>query len=155
MRHGLRTAIAVAVLAFAAKASAQQADMTFFVTSAGPGHGADLGGLDGADKHCQKLAAAVGGGNHTWRAYLSTQEANGKPAVNARDRVGPGPWRNAKGMMIANTVDELHSADREGRYGQRPGRYAKPARRVDRYAAGRQGTAGRRGQDLPQLDEQD
>jgi hypothetical protein len=115
MRHGLRTAIAVAVLAFAAKASAQQADMTFFVTSAGPGHGADLGGLDGADKHCQKLAAAVGGGNHTWRAYLSTQEANGKPAVNARDRVGPGPWRNAKGMMIANTVDELHSANNIGK----------------------------------------
>src|SRR5215470_6108873 len=115
MRCGLRAALAVAALTFAGGASAQQSDMTFFVTSVGPGQGADLGGLDGADKYCQKLAEAAGAGNHTWRAYLSTQEANGKPAVNARDRIGAGPWRNAKGMMIANNVDELHSANNIGK----------------------------------------
>jgi hypothetical protein len=115
MRCSLKTVIAGAMLIAAAGASAQQSDMTFFVTSIGPGNGADLGGLAGADRHCQKLAAAVGAGSRTWRAYLSTQEDGGKPAVNARDRIGPGPWRNAKGLMIANNVDELHSANNIGK----------------------------------------
>jgi hypothetical protein len=88
---------------------AQQATMTFFVTSAGPGKGADLGGLAGADRHCQQLAQAVGAGSKTWRAYLSTQVANGAQAVNARDRIGAGPWQNAKGEVIARNVDDLHS----------------------------------------------
>jgi hypothetical protein len=85
--------------------------MTFFVTSVGTGNGADLGGLEGADQHCQQLAEAVGAGGHTWRAYLSTQAATGQPAVNARDRIGPGPWQNAKGVVIATSVDELHGAN--------------------------------------------
>ncbi len=86
--------------------------MTFFVTSAGPGKGGDLGGLEGADQHCQSLAKAAGAGNRTWRAYLSTQApALSDPKfVNARDRIGSGPWHNAKGVMIANSVEELHSA---------------------------------------------
>src|SRR4051794_11021695 len=92
----------------AAGAQAQQSPMSFFVTSVGVGKGADLGGLDGADRHCQQLAQAAGAGNHTWRAYLSTTPADGRPAVNARDRIGAGPWRNAKGDIIANTLDELH-----------------------------------------------
>ena len=85
--------------------------MSFFVTSAGPGNGADLGGLEGADNHCQKLAASVGAGNRTWRAYLSTQGEDFKDVnvVNARDRIGAGPWYNAKGVMVASNVDELHS----------------------------------------------
>ncbi|TAK49689.1 MAG: lectin [Xanthobacteraceae bacterium] len=90
-------------------ASAQQATMTFFVTSVGPGKGADLGGLDGADRHCQTLATAAGASGKTWRAYLSTQAADGKPAVNARDRIGKGPWVNVKGWVIAKDVAELHS----------------------------------------------
>jgi hypothetical protein len=80
--------------------------MTFFVTSAGSGHGADLGGIAGADKHCQDLAGAAGAGSHTWHAYLSTQGAG---AVNARDRIGKGPWSNAKGEVVAKSVDDLHS----------------------------------------------
>lgn len=91
-------------------ALAQSANMTFFVTSAGPGKGADLGGLQGADKHCATLAAAAGATARTWRAYLSTQAAEGKPAVNARDRIGRGPWQNAKGVVIAKDVADLHSA---------------------------------------------
>jgi len=80
--------------------------MSFFVTSVGSGKGGDLGGLAGADAHCQSLAQAAGHGNRTWRAYLSTQGAN---AVNARDRIGPGPWFNAEGAQIAASVDVLHS----------------------------------------------
>ena len=79
--------------------------MTFFITSAGSGKGGDLGGLDGADKHCQQLAQAAGAGAKTWRAYLSTQ---GQGAVNARDRIGKGPWQNAKGAVIAKDVADLH-----------------------------------------------
>ena len=90
----------------------QAANMTFFVTSAGPGNGANLGGLAGADAHCQRLAAAAGAGNRTWRAYLSANPA-GQPAVNARDRIGRGPWVNVKGDRIAANVDELHS-DKNG-----------------------------------------
>lgn len=84
--------------------------MTFFITSAGPGKGADLGGLAGADAHCQKLAGAVGAGGRTWRAYLST---SGAGAVNARDRIGRGPWQNAKGLIVARSVDDLHSANNQ------------------------------------------
>jgi hypothetical protein len=87
---------------------AQQApNMGFFVTSTSTGKGGDLGGLAGADQHCQTLAETVGAGARTWRAYLSTQ---GTGAVNARDRIGSGPWANAKGVVIAKSVDELHSA---------------------------------------------
>jgi hypothetical protein len=81
---------------------------TFFVTSAGPGRGGDLGGLAGADAHCQALADAEGSGDHTWRAYLSVSAAGEQPAVNARDRIGRGPWYNAEGLLIAATLDELH-----------------------------------------------
>jgi hypothetical protein len=84
------------------------APMTFFVTSAGPGKGANLGGLAGADAHCQKLAEATGAGNRTWHAYLSASAADGKPAVNARDRIGAGPWHNAKGAMVARDLAQLH-----------------------------------------------
>ena len=115
MRRGLPLAVGLPLLVCAGGAPAQQADMTFFVTSVGLKNGADLGGLDGADKHCQQLAAAAGAGNHVWRAYLSTQETPGKPAVNARDRIGPGPWRNAKGLLIATDVAELHSANNLGK----------------------------------------
>ena len=100
-------ALAAALLA-APSARAQSADMTFFVTSNGPGKGADLGGLDGADAQCQKLAQTGGATAKTWRAYLSTQAADGKPAVNAKDRVGKGPWQNAKGVVIAKDVADLH-----------------------------------------------
>ncbi|MDY0038449.1 MAG: lectin [Zoogloea oleivorans] len=89
-------------------ADAPKPPLGFFVTSSGLGKGADLGGLSGADAHCQKLASAVGAGNRTWRAYLSTQAANGQPAVNARDRIGKGPWANAKGAIVANNVAHLH-----------------------------------------------
>ncbi len=88
---------------------AQQASMTFFITSAGPGKGGDLGGIEGADRLCQSLAQAAGAGSRTWRAYLSTQGAGGTPAINARDRIGRGPWQNAKGEAIAQSVDDLHS----------------------------------------------
>ena len=83
--------------------------MTFFVTSRGPGKGGDLGGLAGADAHCQSLAQAEGAGDHTWRAYLSTSASDGQPAINARDRIGRGPWYNAEGLLVAATLDELHS----------------------------------------------
>jgi hypothetical protein len=93
-----------------APAAADSADMSFFLTSNGPGQGGNLGGLAGADKHCQSLAQAAGAGAKTWRAYLSTQAADGQPAVNARDRIGKGPWQNAKGVVVAKDVTELHSA---------------------------------------------
>ena len=86
--------------------------MGFFVTSTGNGKGADLGGLEGADKHCQTLAAASGAGQRTWHAYLSTSASGGAPAVNARERIGSGPWTNAKGELIARNVDELHGENR-------------------------------------------
>jgi len=89
-------------------ASAQQSAMTFFVTSTGSGKGADFGGLGGADKHCQTLAAAVGAGKHTWRAYLGASPTGTLPAVDPRDRIGKGPWQNAKGVVIARDVAELH-----------------------------------------------
>src|SRR5881394_3536151 len=86
----------------------QAPNMTFFVTGAGPGKGADLSGLAGADQYCQTLAQRHGAGAKTWHAYLSTQEADGKPAVDARDRIGKGPWQNSKGVVIAKDVAELH-----------------------------------------------
>ena len=82
--------------------------MSFFVTSVGNGDGANLCGLASADAHCQMLAAAVGGGGKTWHAYLSTQAANGQPAMNARDRIGAGPWYNSKGVRIAQNLSDLH-----------------------------------------------
>jgi hypothetical protein len=102
---GFAAAFAPAVLAQG------QADpkLSFFITSVGLGKGGDLGGLAGADAHCQKLAAAVGADDRTWRAYLSTQAADGAPAVNARDRIGPGPWYNAKGVQVAGDLADLHS----------------------------------------------
>ena len=102
---------ALLALGVNAGASAQQANMTFFVTSAGPGKGADLDGLAGADRLCQQLAQAVGAGSHTWHTYLSTQGADGQTAINARDRIGRGPWQNSKGVTIAKDVDELHGAN--------------------------------------------
>lgn len=103
-------ASAILAVAGAEAALAQSASpMTFFVTSAGSGKGADLGGLAGADQHCQTLAAAAGAGSATWRAYLSADAADGRPAVNARDRIGNGPWTNAKGVQIAANVADLHS----------------------------------------------
>ena len=82
--------------------------MSFFITSSGSGKGADLGGLAGADQWCQTLAAAAGAGNFTWHAYLSTQAKGGQPAVNARDRIGQGPWFNAKGQRVAQNLSDLH-----------------------------------------------
>jgi hypothetical protein len=93
---------------FGSSSSAAAHPMSFFVTSANPGRGADLGGLAGADQHCQRLASAVGAGGKSWRAYLST---TGAGAVNARDRIGRGPWQNAKGVVVARSVDELHGAN--------------------------------------------
>jgi hypothetical protein len=87
----------------------QAPNMTFFVTGAGPGKGADLGGIEGADRYCQQLAQQAGAGSKTCRAYLSTQAADGKPAINARDRIGRGPWQNFKGEVVAQSVDDLHS----------------------------------------------
>ena len=104
--------IALVTAGFCASAQAQQADkkMGFFVTSANPGKGADLGGLAGADKYCQDLATAAGAGKRTWRAYLSTTDKSGGKIVNASDRIGKGPWYNAKGELIAKNLDGLHTS---------------------------------------------
>lgn len=91
-------------------AQADPGKMTFFVTSEGKGNGADLGGLEGADAHCSALAEAAGSKRTNWKAYLSTTLPAGDAGVNARDRIGKGPWRNAKGVVIAKNVDHLHSA---------------------------------------------
>lgn len=104
-------ATASIMLVAAEPVHAQAADTSFFVTSVGIGNGANLGGLAGADNHCQTLAQAAGAGGKTWRAYLSTQAADGNPAENARDRIGKGPWQNAKGVVIAKDVAELHGAN--------------------------------------------
>jgi hypothetical protein len=108
------TVAAVASLVLTGPSVAQQAppqfpNMTFFITSTSGPKGADFGGIEGADRHCQTLAAKAGAGAKTWRAYLSTQAGGGKPAINARDRVGKGPWVNAIGVRIAMNVDDLHS----------------------------------------------
>ena len=110
--------------------------MGFFVTSTSPGNGGNLGGLAGADAHCQKLAAAVGAGNRTWRAYLSTSyiPPNASSAVHARDRIGKGPWYNAKGVLIASDVAQLHGVleDQRGasEAGVVGGRHLRPRRAV-------------------------
>lgn len=92
-----------------AQSAPQATQMSFFITSVGSGNGANLGGLAGADEHCQRLAQAAGAGGRTWRAYLSASASGTQPAVNARDRIGRGPWSNAKGVRIAQNVDDLHS----------------------------------------------
>jgi hypothetical protein len=105
-------ATAAGVLFVAASAAhAQAADTSFFVTSVGIGNGANLGGLAGADNHCQTLAQAAGAGGKTWHAYLSTQAIDANAAENARDRIGKGPWQNAKGVVVAKDVAELHGAN--------------------------------------------
>ena len=112
MRLSVLASAAVLSLGLGGVAKAQTAaQMTFFITSAGSGKGGDLGGLAGADAHCQRLAEAAGAGGKTWRAYLSsnTNAANPGATVNARDRIGRGPWQNAKGTVIATGVDDLHS----------------------------------------------
>jgi hypothetical protein len=109
-----RIATACGVAALAACSSMGQSNPTamgFFVTSTGSGKGADLGGIAGADQICQSLAAGANAGGRTWRAYLSANAAGGQPAINARDRIGSGPWYNSKGALIANNVDELHGAN--------------------------------------------
>jgi len=107
IRMTLPVLAVAAVIGFGASAQAQQANMSFFVTSVGSGKGADLGGIAGADAHCQQLAQAAGAGSKTWKAYLSTQ---GNGAVNAKDRIGKGPWQNAKGVTVAKDVADLHGA---------------------------------------------
>jgi hypothetical protein len=110
IRIGLPVLAAVALTGFGltATAQAQQGDMSFFVSSVGKGNGADMGGLAGADAHCQALAKAGGSTRTDWHAYLSTNEPGGAAGVNARDRIGKGPWKNAKGEVIAKDVAELH-----------------------------------------------
>jgi len=108
MKLGMVAAVVLLMLGWGAGAQMQPSGMTFFITSAGSGKGADLGGLAGADKLCQSLAAAAGAGKRTWRAYLSTTATGGSPVVNARDRIGKGPWHNAEGRLIARNVAELH-----------------------------------------------
>ncbi|OOZ48070.1 hypothetical protein BOW39_12480 [Solemya velum gill symbiont] len=108
--------VSLGTVALPVTATAMDSSMSFFVTSVGGGDGANFGGLDGADAHCQKLASTAGAGNKTWRAYLSTSgkidfknPENSVAAVHARDRIGNGPWHNAKGVLIASDVEQLHS----------------------------------------------
>ena len=105
------TGAAIACVVLGSAAMAQDDRMSFFITSEGPGDGANLGGLAGADAHCQRLADAAGAGDKTWRAYLSAVAEGGQAAVNARDRIGPGPWFNFKGVQVAEDVADLHSDD--------------------------------------------
>jgi hypothetical protein len=101
-----RCAIPMAMVCISVVGAQEPAKMGFFITSVGSGKGGDLGGLEGADKHCQQLAQAAGAGGRTWRAYLS---AGGAKPVNAKDRIGAGPWTNAKGVVVATSVADLHS----------------------------------------------
>lgn len=108
----MRRLLAVSILlaaASAAGAAQETAPMTFFLTSEARGTGGELGGLDGADRICQALATEAGAGDRTWRAYLSTVGLGDAPAVNARDRIGPGPWHNAEGVLVARDLEHLHS----------------------------------------------
>lgn len=110
MKRSTRICIASLLAAVAVTAAeAQRPAMTFFVTSSGIGNGGNLGGIKGADAHCQALAQSAGAGSKTWRAYLSVTDLNGKGAINARDRIGRGPWHNAAGVRIAIDVEDLHS----------------------------------------------
>ena len=117
MHHRLKLVLvasaAAVVGACAPMPSASQNPMRFFVTSANPGQGADLGGLAGADAYCQTLAASANAGGKNWRAYLSAAPSGASPAVDARDRIGRGPWQNARGVVVATSVDNLHSADNQ------------------------------------------
>src|SRR5260221_8088608 len=109
-RVSLAAAVALA-LGSCGGMQSQQGGMSFFVTSAGSGKGADLGGLDGADRHCQSLAKFAGAGGRNWRAYLSASPSGGYPGVNTPDRIGRGPWQNAKGVVIPDNVHQLHGAN--------------------------------------------
>jgi hypothetical protein len=100
--------VVVAAVLGVQPAAAQSARMSFFITSVGPGNGADLGGIAGADEHCRQLAYAVGAGDRTWRAYLSQPATDAAPAINARERIGAGPWYNAKGALAAEDATQLH-----------------------------------------------
>ena len=114
MRRSIpRLTLAATLLALGACAGMEtpKSGMSFFVSSVGSGKGADFGGLAGADRHCQSLAAAAGAGQRTWRAYLSATPAGGMPAVNARDRIGRGPWQNVAGVVVARNVAELHGTN--------------------------------------------
>ena len=158
-------ALVLSGLSVVAQQQAQEPPpMGFFITSTGLGDGANLGGLDGADAHCQTLAAAVGASDRTWQAYLSTQ---GPGAVNARDRIGDGPWANAEGLVMATGVESLHfdnsnfnwthTLDENG--DQFPSRIdgdprLHGARRADRHTARRHGVSGGRRPHLRQLDQQ-
>ena len=145
---------------------AQDEPLGFFITSVGLGSGGDLGGLDGADAHCQTLAQAVGAGDGTWRAYLSTQASGGESATNARDRIGEGPWFNAAGLQIAANVDDLHYNNSNINYdhalderGQTVnsganGDSPQPARHPHGDPARRHRVRTRRRSHLQQLDEQ-
>jgi hypothetical protein len=111
VRSSLGLALALAALTAPGSVAAQGPPprMSFFVTSVGSGKGANYGGIRGADAHCQRMAATADAGDRSWRAYLSVTDLNGKGAINARDRIGTGPWFNARGIRIARTVDDLHS----------------------------------------------
>jgi hypothetical protein len=111
MRKALLGAVAIAVILGGCASMGQPSGPSFFVTSKGSGKGADFGGLDGADRHCQTLAAAAGLPNRTWRAYLSSSATASTPAVNAKDRIGSGPWQNVRGDVIARNVAELHGTN--------------------------------------------
>jgi hypothetical protein len=111
MQRSIIAAAAAVLALLSGVACAQDSRMSFFLTSVGSGDGADLDGLAGADAHCQSLAAAVGAGNKTWRAYLSAAAGGGASAVNARDRIGTGPWFNHAGVQVADNLDDLHSED--------------------------------------------
>ena len=104
--------MAAALVACSTQPSAPANPMSFFVTSVNPGKGADFGGLAGADAHCEALATKAGAPGRNWRAYLSTTASGGVAAVNARDRIGRGPWQNAKGEVVAGSIDELHGANK-------------------------------------------
>jgi hypothetical protein len=109
VRIGIPLCAAALLGSFPAAVQAQQATLSFFVTSVGKGNGADLGGIEGADAHCQALARAAGSTNANWRAYLSTTQPGGEAGVSARDRIGKGPWQNAKGVVVAKSIEDLHS----------------------------------------------
>ena len=138
--------------------------MSFFVTSAGKGNGADLGGLAGADAHCQALAKAAGSTSTNWPAYLSTTEPGGDAGVNARDRIGKGPWKNAKGVVIAKSVEDLHSdannitkqtaLTEKGERISGRGDAGQHARHPDRLGPAGHVFDGRRRHHLRQLDEE-
>lgn len=109
MKKTILTASIIAAACISGLSHSQDNTLSFFITSVGAGDGANLGGLAGADAHCAALATAVGAGGKTWAAYLSTQAKGGQPAINARDRIGSGPWYNARGVMIAANLEQLHS----------------------------------------------